>query len=115
MQYDNSNDGQLLMQRDEDNKVRHLLRSKHIDMRNNADYNVVNGGQRVQIDLPQHRVYNPPDTLQSVGARILGTGFAGKPIRRELFDLPKPQSQQSQYYGGGASQAQSPPYNSQAP
>ncbi len=47
MQYENSQEGQHLMMRDEDNKVRHLLRSKHIDMRNNADYNVVNGGQRV--------------------------------------------------------------------
>jgi hypothetical protein len=47
MQYENSQEGQHLMMRDEDNKVRQLLRSKHIDMRNNADYNVVNGGQRV--------------------------------------------------------------------
>ena len=39
--------------------------------------------------MPQHKVYNP-DQLQSVGATILGTGFAGKPLRKDWFDPPKP-------------------------
>jgi len=76
----------MLKDRDQDIKVRNLLRSKHIDMRGNTGYNVINGGERVQIDLPVHRVYNPPDTLLSVGARIIGSGYAGKPVRKELFD-----------------------------
>jgi len=43
--------------------VRHLLRSKHIDMRGNAGYNLLNGGERVQINLPEHKFYNPADSL----------------------------------------------------
>ena len=66
-----------------------------MDMRNNSGYNLLNGGDRVQIDLPQHRVYNPPDTLLSVGARIMGSGYAGKPLRKDLFEAQKPGSQQS--------------------
>ena len=83
--------------------MRQILRSKHVDMRGNSGYNVVNGMDRIQIDLPQHRIYNPPDTLKSVGERILGSGFAGKPVRKELFEPPKPSSQHSQAgygYGG---------------
>jgi hypothetical protein len=57
-----------------------------VDMRGNSMFNPVNGADRVQIDLPQHRIYNPPDTLKSVGERILGSGYAGKPVRKELFD-----------------------------
>ena len=72
--------------------MRQILRSKHVDMRGNSGYNVVNGQDRIQIDLPQHRIYNPPDTLKSVGERILGSGFAGKPVRKELFESPKPSS-----------------------
>jgi hypothetical protein len=71
-------------------------------MRNNSGYNLLNGGERVSIDLPVHKVYNPPDCLKSVGARIMGEGFAGRPLRKDLFELPKPQSQQSQQqYGYG--------------
>lgn len=70
-----------------------MLRSKNMDMRGNATYNVLNGGERVQIDVPAHKVYNPPDSLSSVGARIMGEGFAGRPIRKELYDIGKPQSQ----------------------
>jgi len=92
LNYENSNEGLVLKERDEDLRVRGLLRSKNVDMRNNSGYNVLNGGERVSIDLPQHRVYNPPDTLLSVGARIMGTGFAGKPLRKELYDPVKPMS-----------------------
>jgi len=101
MNYAPSQDGHLLQQHDEDVKVRQLLRSKHIDMRGNTGYNLLNGGERVQINLPEHRVYNPPDSLQSVGARIMGTGFAGKPMRKELFDAPKPQTHQGSYHPYG--------------
>jgi hypothetical protein len=70
-------------------------------MRGNTGYNLLNGGDRVQINLPEHRVYNPPDSLQSVGARIMGTGFAGKPMRKDLFDAPKPQTHQGSYHPYG--------------
>ncbi len=61
LQYEANTDGEVLRQRDEDNRIRQLLRSKNMDMRGNSGYNLVNGGDRVQIDLPIHRVYNPPD------------------------------------------------------
>lgn len=96
LQYENTRDGEMLRQHDEDLKIRQMLRSKNMDMRGNATYNVVNGGERVQIDLPTHKVYNPPDSLSSVGARIMGEGFAGRPIRKELYEIGKPQSQHSQ-------------------
>jgi hypothetical protein len=64
-----------------------LLRSKNIDTRSNCGYNLLNGSDRRSVDVPQHRVYNP-ETLQSVGAVILGTGFAGKPLRKELYSIP---------------------------
>ena len=38
------------------------MRSKNIDTRSNCGYNLVNGGDRKSVDVPQHRVYNP-DTL----------------------------------------------------
>ena len=61
------------------------MRSNNIDTRSNCGYNLINGGGRVNVEVPQHKVYNP-DTLQSIGATILGSGFAGKPIRKELFE-----------------------------
>jgi hypothetical protein len=77
-----------------------MLRSMHVDMRGNSNYNLLNGNDRVQINVPQHPVYNPPDSLKSVGARILGDGFAGRPIRKDLFEpqrLSNGGSQHSQY------------------
>jgi len=47
LQYDESDAGYQLRQRDEDNQVRQILRSKHVDMRGNSGYNVVNGMDRV--------------------------------------------------------------------
>jgi hypothetical protein len=88
LQYENSQDGQLLMQKDQDKNARNALRSMHVDMRGNSNYNLLNGNDRHMINVPQHPVYNPPDSLKSVGARILGDGFAGRPIRKELFENP---------------------------
>ena len=85
LQYEETTEGQYLKQRDDDAKVRALMRSKNIDARSNCGYNLVNGGNRRSVDVPQHRVYNP-DTLLGVGATILGTGFAGRPVRKELFE-----------------------------
>ena len=40
------------------------------------------------MDVPQHRNYNP-DPLQSVGSVILGNGYAGRPLRKDLFEQSK--------------------------
>lgn len=89
LQYEQSPEGQMLQGRDEDNRVRQLLRSKNMDMRSNSGYNLLNGGERVNIELPQHPRYNPPEAaLMSVGARIMGSGYAGKPLRKDLFEKP---------------------------
>lgn len=60
LQYDNSPEGQFLKERDDDAKVRSLLRSKNIDVRSNCGYNLVNGGNRLSVEVPEHKVYNPP-------------------------------------------------------
>lgn len=46
LQYENSQDGQVLMQRDQDKKARDMLRSMHVDMRGNSNYNLLNGNDR---------------------------------------------------------------------
>jgi hypothetical protein len=52
-----------LKERDDDAKVRALMRSKNIDVRSNSGYNLVNGSERRSVDVPSHKVYNPPDML----------------------------------------------------
>lgn len=64
------------------------MRSKNIDTRNSCGYDVVNGNHRNSVEVPQHKVYNP-DPFQSVGETILGTGYAGKPLRKEWFYPPR--------------------------
>lgn len=56
--YDNSKEGVQLMQRDEDSKVRALMRSKNIDVRSNCGYNVLTGEDRTAIDIPPNQKYN---------------------------------------------------------
>jgi hypothetical protein len=46
LQYDPSQDGEYLRQRDDDAKVRALMRSKNIDTRANCGFNPVNGSSR---------------------------------------------------------------------
>lgn len=89
LQYEKSNEGEFLKDRDDDAKVRAMMRSKNIDVRSNCGYNLVNGSERRSVDVPNHKLYNPPDMLQSVGASIMGTGFAGRPARKELFEPPR--------------------------
>jgi hypothetical protein len=95
LKYEESEDGALLQQRDEDAKVRALIRSKNIDVRSNCGYNPINGTKRVGIEVPIHDRYFPQErALQSVGAFILGTDSAGRPLRKELYLTPnKPTSQ----------------------
>ena len=52
LEYDNSNEGQRLRERDEDSKVRAMMRSKNIDVRSNCGYNVLTGEDRRNIDIP---------------------------------------------------------------
>jgi|LauGreDrversion4_2_1035121.scaffolds.fasta_scaffold131171_2 hypothetical protein len=49
LQYENSQDGEILKMRDEDAKVRALLRSKNLDVRSNCGYNPINGSDRSGI------------------------------------------------------------------
>ena len=74
-----------MKQKDDDAKVRSLMRSKNIDTLGNSGFNMINGGTRRSVEVPQHRVYNPPgssgSTLGQAGAQIFGDGFAGRPIR----------------------------------
>lgn len=52
LQYENSPEGDYLKERDDDAKVRALLRSKNIDVRSNSGYNLVNGSDRRSVDVP---------------------------------------------------------------
>ena len=66
-----------------------MLRSKNIDVRSNCGYNILNGSERKSIDIPDHSRYNPSDgRLRSVGEIIIGSGYAGRPIRKDLFVTP---------------------------
>lgn len=59
LQYDNSEEGRYLKERDDDAKVRALMRSHNIDTRANCGYNVLTGDNRQSVEVPQHKVYNP--------------------------------------------------------
>lgn len=59
LEYDASDEGKHLAQRDEDSKVRALMRSKNIDVRSNCGYNVLTGEDRHAIDIPANQKYNP--------------------------------------------------------
>lgn len=90
LQYDITADGETLKQRDEDAKVRALLRSKNLDVRNNCGFNPINGSDRLAIEIPINQKYFPPErALQSVGASIMGTDYAGKPMRKDLYYTPQ--------------------------
>ena len=92
LEYERSNEGNYLKQRDDATKVRNMLRSKNIDSLGNAQYNLVNGENRRELEIPEHHHYNPPpgssgapgsrqSQLSKVGAQIFGDGFAGRPLR----------------------------------
>ena len=62
-----------------------MLRSKNVDTLSNNQYNLVNGEQRRQVEVPEHAAYNPPGSsgsnLSRAGAAVFGDGFAGRPLR----------------------------------
>ena len=51
-------------------------------MRGNSNYNLLNGNDRHMINVPQHPVYNPPDSLKSVGATFLAMVSLADPSGR---------------------------------
>ena len=71
LEYEKSKEGEYLMQRDEAAFCRKQLRSNNIDTLGNNDLNLINGSQRMRVQIPQHAVYNPPgssgSTLSKVG------------------------------------------------
>lgn len=73
------------------------MRSKNIDTRANCGFNLINGNDRRSVEVPSHRIYNPPDTFQTLGSQILGSGYAGKPLRPDWFKQPRAPS--TQQYG----------------
>lgn len=84
LEYDYSPDGQRLKRRDDDAKVRALVRSKNIDMRSNWGYNILTGDQRSGVQVPPHEVYNPYEyrAAQSAGNEIV---FGGAPQERRSY------------------------------
>lgn len=85
LDYEKSNEGTYLRQRDEAANVRKMLRSKNIDTLGNATYNLVSGENRREVQVPFHSEYNPPgpggSALSRAGAQVFGEGMAGRPIR----------------------------------
>jgi hypothetical protein len=85
LNYEQSREGEALKARDSDAKVRGLMRSKNIDTIANSGFNPTNGQGRQSINVPEHRVYNPPGSsgsaLGKAGSQIFGDGFSGRPTR----------------------------------
>jgi hypothetical protein len=93
LQYEQSPDGEDLKRRDDDAKVRALMRSKNLDVRSNCGFNPINGVDRSGINVPHHNLYYPPESaMKSVGETIIGSGYAGRPLRKELFMTPQKQA-----------------------
>lgn len=85
LDYDNSQEGQVLKKRDDDAKVRALVRSKNIDMRSNCGYNVLTGDQRPGVYVPPHEAYNPYEynnAAQKAGHDVV---FGSAPQERQSY------------------------------
>ena len=57
--YEETKEGKMLQSRDDDAKVRAVIRSKNLDQRNNGGYNVISGEDRPKVQVPVHERYNP--------------------------------------------------------
>lgn len=68
--YDNTQEGKLLSNLDNDAMVRALMRSKVLDQKNNGHYNILTGEQRQPIPVPHHDRYNP---MTRAGEAVLGS------------------------------------------
>jgi hypothetical protein len=80
LEYDTSKEGKRLKTRDDDAKVRALVRSKNIDMRSNCGYNIMTGDQRSGVYVPPHETYNPYEynAAQNAGHEVV-FGSGGQP------------------------------------
>jgi len=54
------------MVREEETKLRNLLRSKNINLLSSCGYNPINGETGRQITVPRHEIYNPQLTKKEV-------------------------------------------------
>lgn len=85
LEYERSTEGQYLQQRDEAAFVRKQLRSKNIETLSNAQYNLLNGSERMKVQVPIHEEYNPNGVTSTLlgraGAQVFGNGHAGRPVR----------------------------------
>ena len=67
-QYDQTNNGNALQNYDEDCRVRALMRAKNINDKGNGQYNILTGGNRDRIQVPEHERYNP---ITNAGQQIM--------------------------------------------
>ena len=74
LDYENSNEGSHLKKRDDDAKVRAMVRSKNLDNRANQDFNVINGSPRMTNEVPIHPVYNPDGSINQPRCGLRGNG-----------------------------------------
>lgn len=124
LDYDTSTEGQRLKKRDDDAKVRALVRSKNIDMRSNCGYNVLTGDQRAGVNVPPHEVYNPYEynATQNAGREVVFGRSASRgsqggdyeerkavPAAREYYQKEQYEPEVPEY------QEMQPAYNYQAP
>lgn len=54
LDYEKTREGEALLKRDMDAKVRSMMRSKNIDTIGNSGFNPMNGQDRKSIDVPVH-------------------------------------------------------------
>ena len=52
--YEESGDGEILKQKDDDSKVKQLVRAHNLDTRSNCGYNILTGEQRQSIKAPEN-------------------------------------------------------------
>ena len=93
LEYDHSNEGNRLRKRDDDAKVRALVRSKNIDMRSNCGYNILTGDQRSGVYVPPHEVYNPYEynPTQNAGHEVV---FGSSANNQAQQNMPGPYEEQ---------------------
>eukprot|EP01017_Pseudomicrothorax_dubius_P050750 TRINITY_DN9655_c0_g1_i2.p1 TRINITY_DN9655_c0_g1~~TRINITY_DN9655_c0_g1_i2.p1 ORF type:complete len:213 (-),score=51.31 TRINITY_DN9655_c0_g1_i2:772-1410(-) len=53
LEYERSNEGELLRQRDDESKLRNFLRANNIERRSNCGYNLLTGETRFGVSVPE--------------------------------------------------------------
>jgi hypothetical protein len=70
--------------------IRQKVRLKHLDAMCNVGYNLINGSERVTVDVPLHYRYNPPDNpITGVRRMHERNGHAGLPVRGQPKEFGK--------------------------